>query len=44
VDRDDGCPGPEISVADQCVQLSPGFYQPRMDECKSFTLLGRVMR
>ena len=26
VDRDDGCPGAEVGVADQCVEFPPGLY------------------
>jgi hypothetical protein len=44
VNRDDGSPGPEISVADKRIQLSPGLYQSGVDKGESLTLLGRVVR
>lgn len=38
----DGSARPEICVADQCIQLTPGFDQPFVDLGEPLNLLGRI--
>ncbi len=40
MDRDDRCPGAEIGISDQCIELAPGLNKPRMDLLKPLTLGG----
>lgn len=41
VDRDDRSSGSQVGVADECIELSPGFDEAGMDLAEAFGLLGR---
>src|SRR5436190_1445410 len=43
MDGDDRCPGPQVGVADEGVQLPAGLNQAGVDLAKSERLLGRVV-